>query len=81
MWASIRLPPSRGNKIYMALGTPAGVDLGLADQLANETEEERKKRLALEAQRRALGAMATPFGAAAPMLGFGARGGGGGGGY
>lgn len=55
----------------MAIGSPASVDLGLADQLQGETEEERKKRLAMEAQRRALGPMATPYGAAAPMLGLG----------
>jgi hypothetical protein len=60
----------------------AAFDLSLTDQLAGETEEQRKKRLADEAMRRALGPMATPYGAAAKTLGLGSYGGAGGsGGY
>ncbi len=60
----------------------AFTDLSLPDQLAGETEDERKKRLADEAQKKALGPMATPYGAASRTLGLGSYGASGGsGGY
>lgn len=56
--------------------SPAGADLGLGDQLAEqvagETEEQRKKRMAEMQQRQQLG----PAGSMAVMSLFGARGGG-----
>lgn len=55
--------------------SPAGADLGLGDmlgeQVAGETEEARKKRMAEMAQRRALG----PSGSLAVTSLFGSRGG------
>ena len=50
----------------LGLGMAAG-DLGLSDQMKEETDEERKKRLQLEQQRLALGP-------AAQSLGLGAYG-------
>jgi hypothetical protein len=64
------------NSTYSTAGTALGLGGNLADQVAGETEEERKKRLALEAQKRALGPLATPYGAAAKALGLGYGGGG-----
>ena len=55
--------------------SPAGVSLwagNLAEQLANETAEERRKRLAEEASRRALGPLATT--GASRTLGLGSYG-------
>ncbi len=53
------------------LGSPAATDLGLggalSQQVQNETEDERKKRMEQERQRSMLGPSAT-------MLGFGGAG-------
>jgi len=52
----------------------ASADLNLTGQLADETEEQRKKRLLEEAQRRALGPLATAYGMASRTLGLGSYG-------
>lgn len=61
--------------------SPAGVDLGLgdtlADQVAGETEEMRKKRMAEQQQKQLLG----PAGSMAVTSLFGMTGGARGGGY
>jgi hypothetical protein len=58
---------------YSAAATDLSLT-SLTDQLAGETEEERKKRLADEAQRKALGPLATPYGMASRTLGLGSYG-------